>query len=80
MYWLHSTQFCYFCHSFNVLNPCYCVAILICPGFASDQFNFGDGRDHLGNRVVLIGSTRTYEGEVHKDGSLETQIMFYTPP
>lgn len=47
-------------------------------GFAKNQFNYGKGFEHLGNHVLLVSSTRSYECEMHKDGSTETQIVCYT--
>ncbi|KAK3587658.1 hypothetical protein CHS0354_042441 [Potamilus streckersoni] len=48
-------------------------------GFAANQFNFGDGNSNLGNKVSLVSDTAEFECRVHIDGSLQTQIMCYTP-
>ncbi|XP_069121982.1 fibrocystin-L-like [Argopecten irradians] len=47
-------------------------------GFAKNQFNYGAGNAHLGNRVTLVSRTRQFDCPVHKDGTHETQIMCYT--
>ena len=51
------------------------IIILFFPlGFSEDQFNFGEGRDKLGNQVKLISETRSYDCDPHKDGNTKTQI------
>ena len=47
-------------------------------GFAENQFNFGAGYEHLGNHVLMVSATRSYECEIHKDGCTEKQIMCFT--
>ncbi|XP_069115224.1 fibrocystin-L-like [Argopecten irradians] len=47
-------------------------------GFATNQFNYGAGNEHLGNTVTLVSGTRQFDCPVHKDGTHETQIMCYT--
>ncbi|XP_074660960.1 fibrocystin-L-like [Tubulanus polymorphus] len=48
--------------------------------FAANQFNFGEGNDHLGNEVNLVSDTRSYPCDIHKDGCTEIQLMCYTRP
>ncbi|XP_061189118.1 fibrocystin-L-like [Saccostrea echinata] len=49
-------------------------------GFAANQFNWGSGNENLGNEVTIVSGTQSYKTEIHKDGSNENQIQFYTPP
>ncbi|XP_048777455.2 fibrocystin-L-like isoform X3 [Ostrea edulis] len=49
-------------------------------GFAANQFNWGSGNENLGNEVTIVSGTQSYATEIHKDGSNENQIQFFTPP
>lgn len=53
---------------------------LIGKNFAKNQFNFGSGNEHLGNKVVLASDTKTFPCDIHPDGNTETQITCYTRP
>ena len=57
----------------NAYIKCATVS-LTTSGFSKDQFNFGDGRSNLGNRVKLVSETRTYDCDPHKDGNTQFQI------
>ena len=59
----------------------YNIYIFILQGFAKNQFNFGKGYEHLGNKVKLVTKTsspKSVECEIHKDGCTEEQIMCTT--
>ncbi|XP_067947416.1 fibrocystin-L-like [Watersipora subatra] len=47
-------------------------------GFAKNQFNYGAGSEHLGNSVLMVSATRSYECDIHKDGCNEKQIVCFT--
>ncbi|CAE1288594.1 unnamed protein product [Acanthosepion pharaonis] len=49
-------------------------------GFAKNQFTFGTGNEHLGNKVVLTSESKTFPCDIHPDGNTETQITCYTRP
>ncbi|KAK2146245.1 hypothetical protein LSH36_623g04076 [Paralvinella palmiformis] len=53
---------------------------IIGKGFSDDQFNFGPGREHLGNVVKLVSSTKSYDCDKHMDGNTPIQITCYTRP
>ena len=55
-----------------------CCNKVVVAGFALDQFNWGEGNDHLGNRVVFTSDTQTYDCPIHRDGTHGTQIVCVT--
>ena len=56
-------------------------SLLVCCNvdFAANQFNFGKGNEHLGNRVTLVSKTGAYTCRIHPDGTTATQIVCITP-
>lgn len=54
-------------------------ASIFISGFAANQFNWGSGNENLGNEVTIVSGTQSYATEIHKDGSNENQIQFFTP-